>query len=297
MVKIKTQAQYDKLKDSTGGIIEIVGGTEYDRLNINRSFDNAEQRICESAYVDVSGSATIKYVSGSATIKYVSGSATIKYVSGSATIKYVSGSATIEYVSGSATIEYVSGSATIKYVSGSATILLVAAFAAILMVKGAAKVTTIGYNIVRTVSNEKDITLKLSKTTTLITLDEDIYRPKDFKSYKTLYPVEVKGTKATMYKAVKKYDDGTYHSSYNPSFTYEIGKTSTEVVDTRDASCSGGLHVSHKRWAIDFGCDWDDMALLECEVNTKDITVSSDTNGKVRTCKLKVIREVPKEEW
>lgn len=40
-----------------------------------------------------------------------------------------------------------------------------------------------------------------------------------------------------------------------------------------------------------------DMALLECEVPVKNIIVCKDTDGKVRTSKLKVLREVPKEEW
>jgi hypothetical protein len=36
--------------------------------------------------------------------------------------------------------------------------------------------------------------------------------------------------------------------------------------------------------------------LLEVEVSPKDIVVSKDCDGKVRTSKVKVIREVPKEE-
>jgi hypothetical protein len=39
------------------------------------------------------------------------------------------------------------------------------------------------------------------------------------------------------------------------------------------------------------------MALLECEVEPKDIIVCADTDGKVRASKVKVLREVPKAEY
>jgi hypothetical protein len=37
--------------------------------------------------------------------------------------------------------------------------------------------------------------------------------------------------------------------------------------------------------------------MLECEVAIKDIVVSKDTDGKVRTSKIKVIRELNKNEY
>ncbi len=62
-------------------------------------------------------------------------------------------------------------------------------------------------------------------------------------------------------------------------------------------SCSNGIHISHKYWALNFGRGWDNMALLECEVDENDIVVSRDCDGKVRASKIKVLREVPKEEY
>jgi len=38
------------------------------------------------------------------------------------------------------------------------------------------------------------------------------------------------------------------------------------------------------------------MAILECEVPIKDIVVSKNCDGKVRTSQLKVVRELPQEE-
>jgi hypothetical protein len=330
---VKTQKQYDKIKDSFEGYIYIEGGTSENGLRINRSFNKALQYIRSSATIksvydsatiefvydsatiksvydsatigSVSGSATIESVSGSATIEFVSGSATIKSVYDSATIKFVSGSATIEsvydsatieFVYDSATIKFVSGSATIEFVSGSATIVLATAFAAILMVLGNASVTTKGFNIVRTKEGE-NVKLDLSKNTTFICLPKAIYAPVTFESYAKLYPVKTIKVKAIMYKTVHKVD-GRYLSDKDLSFEYKIGKKKTEEVDpSTSISCTKGMHVSHKLWAIEFGRNWDDVALLECEVPIKDIVVSSDTDGKVRTSSLKVLREVPKEEW
>ena len=39
------------------------------------------------------------------------------------------------------------------------------------------------------------------------------------------------------------------------------------------------------------------MALLELEVEVDSIVVSNDCDGKVRTNKVKVLREVPKDEF
>jgi len=118
-----------------------------------------------------------------------------------------------------------------------------------------------------------------------------------WKSYEEKYPVVVNSKTAILYKAVHK-KDGVYFSDYDKNFTYIIGGEKTETVDTnKHQSCSAGIHVSHKSWARGFGASWDDMALLECEVNIKDIVVSSDCDGKVRASKIKVTREVPESEW
>ncbi len=247
----------------------------------------------------VSGSATIESVSDSATIKYVSGSATVESVSGSATIEYVSGSATIEYVYGSATIKYVSGSATIESVSGSATISKVFGYAAILFISGMATVNTFGMNTVRYFENQDKIKLTVSDQTTVIKLPA--MQP-TWESYASVYGYDPKAKKVLMYKTVHKTGKTKlttkYFSDYDKSFTYKIGKTyQQECAPHTNGSCSVGIHVAYKQWAILFGKSWEDVALLECEVETKDIVVSIDTDGKVRTSKLKVLREVPKEEW
>ena len=63
------------------------------------------------------------------------------------------------------------------------------------------------------------------------------------------------------------------------------------------SSCSYGIHMAHKNWAVLFGKNWEDMALLECETDAKDVIVSAECDGKVRTSKARIIREVPRSEW
>lgn len=99
------------------------------------------------------------------------------------------------------------------------------------------------------------------------------------------------------YKTVRNVN-GRYFANYDKRFEYVIGETVTETVGyDPENTCGTGIHVSGKSWALEFGKLWDDCALLELEVDDADIFVSSDTDGKVRCSKAKVLREVPKEEW
>ena len=49
--------------------------------------------------------------------------------------------------------------------------------------------------------------------------------------------------------------------------------------------------------AYNFGRVWENLAILEVEVNPKDIIVSRDCDGKVRASKVKVLRELDKSEY
>ena len=281
---VQTQAQYNKIKKDFDGIIRITDTKEWMAIDAR-----------PNATIYVFGNATIESVYGNATIESVYGNATIESVYGNATIKSVCGNATIEYVYGNATIKYVYGNATIESVYGNATIESVYGYVAINYVSDKAQVNCFGINTVRYFETEKNIKVKVSKNTTIIVLPR--FKP-TFGDFKQLYPVTVKGTKAILYKAVHKEADGKYHADYIKSFKYEVGETVKAACSpSTTQSCTKGLHVSHKIWAINFGRWWDDMALIECEVPTKSIVVAEDCDGKVRTSELKVLREVPREEW
>ena len=119
----------------------------------------------------------------------------------------------------------------------------------------------------------------------------------DFCEY---YGIKISGRKnkkVTMYKAVHKKDE-KYCSDYKNSFEYKIGKVSIEKNINTDSyeGCGAGLHISTMQFALDYGKHWDDLAILEVEANVEDIVVCKFSDGKIRTSKLKVIREVPLEE-
>ena len=124
-----------------------------------------------------------------------------------------------------------------------------------------------------------------------------VYMPKNINDFIDYYGIKHTKTKAIFYKAVRKYKDNTYHADYRESFTYEIGKYKTEICNTDiDNKCTYGINISHLNWALDFGSNWDNLAILEVETKILDIVMPTDTDGKVRTSKVKVLREVPLEE-
>ena len=124
-----------------------------------------------------------------------------------------------------------------------------------------------------------------------------VYMPKNIFEFMDFYNIKHTKTKATFYKAVNKFEDGTYHSNYDNEFTYKIGKYATEQCDTDvNENCGRGLHISHLNWALNFGYNWNTLAILEVETKISDIILPNGSDGKVRTGKLKVIREVPLEE-
>ena len=129
-----------------------------------------------------------------------------------------------------------------------------------------------------------------------------VYYPKNIEDFMNFYGIKHDKNTAIFYKAVHRRENKPpveyrFVSDYISSFEYPIGS----IVSSRcnaDASndCSYGIHISYLGWALIFGRDWDDMAILEVETKIKDIVLPTNTNGKVRTSEIKVLREVPLEE-
>ena len=123
-----------------------------------------------------------------------------------------------------------------------------------------------------------------------------VYDPKNTNEYIDFYGIKHTKTQATLYKAVHKID-GRYVSHYDKSFEYEIGKIIKAEIDPNTyAMCGRGIHISHLNWALGFGSKWDDLAILEVTTRIEDIVCPENTDGKVRTSRVKVIREVPMNE-
>ena len=201
-------------------------------------------------------------------------------------------------VRGNAYLENVYDSAQIGHVYGSAQINLYGE--SVVHAYYAKKIVCHGYNTVIVHKSDKGkIGLIINKDSNLVILPDNTLKTEPtFKEFYKMYGVKIKNEKtAILYKAVHK-KDGIYFSDRENKFTYSIGEIKEHEIDKQNInSCSVGLHVSTKFWALRFGSSWDNMALLECEVPIKNIIVAKDTDGKVRTSKLKVVREVPKEEY
>ena len=123
-----------------------------------------------------------------------------------------------------------------------------------------------------------------------------VYMPKTIREFMDFYGVKHDKKTAVFYKAVHK-DGERYFSDHQPGFTYRIGKKAKETCDPNaNRECSFGIHIAHLDWALNFGRNWKDLAILEVETDIKDIVMPKGTDGKVRTCECTVLREVPLSE-
>ena len=116
-------------------------------------------------------------------------------------------------------------------------------------------------------------------------------------SFMDKHGVKYGKTYATFYKAVRKTEEGKYVSDWDDEFEYKIGEYATEECDDNIyEDCSNGLHVAPLDWVVYYGKAWSNLAILEVKVRIDSIVLPLRSTGKVRTNKLKVIREVPLEE-
>lgn len=114
------------------------------------------------------------------------------------------------------------------------------------------------------------------------------------------------------YKCVG-YENDKYFSTYDTKFTYEIGKTyENELNEDLNEACASGLHCAPFDWVMRhyvYGIiknrnikpksdePKERYTILEVEVpSDAKIICPNSTNGKIRTNKLKILREVPLEE-
>lgn len=125
-----------------------------------------------------------------------------------------------------------------------------------------------------------------------------VCQPKTINEFMDFYKIKHTKTKAVFYKAVHRTKErDVFASDYNRCFTYTVGKTKKEECDTdTNRGCSYGINISNLRWALNYGATWNDLAIIECETKISDIIIPENSNGKVRTSKIKVLREVPFKE-
>ncbi|MGI6155755.1 MAG: hypothetical protein ACOYEB_07390 [Enterococcus lemanii] len=123
-----------------------------------------------------------------------------------------------------------------------------------------------------------------------------VYNPETIYEFMDFHNIKYNKKTAKFYKAVHC-NHGVYFSNYNPAFVYVIGKVLREECNPNvKENCSRGIHVSTLSWALGYGEDWKDLAILELEVDIDKIVLPKNSDGKIRTSEAKVLREVPLEE-
>ena len=292
---IKTQIEWDKIPKDFDGTLEVVGKVE----KINSNFNNAIINISGSANIDciysnvkinyIFGYVKINSISDLVYINYTYGKVKINSIEDSVKINTISDTVKINYIFDTVEINTIKDNVIISCISDKAKINSVYGKAVILDVKDYASVTTYGYNIIRYNETEKNIKIKASKNTIVVVLKE---KKLTFKEYKKYYPVETKKTKAIFYKAVRKIN-GCYCSDYNNNYRYKIGETVKEKCDNNlEKDCSYGIHIAPLDWCIKYGRIWENLAILEVETNIKDIIIPKNTDGKIRTSSVKILKEI-----
>ena len=97
------------------------------------------------------------------------------------------------------------------------------------------------------------------------------------------------------YKAVHK-RNGRYMSGWDAKTEYHVGEwIEAETDGDPDHVAVKGLHVASLDFAVNYGKDWKDAAILEVETDIHDVIVP-DAKDQVRTRRFRVVREVPSEE-
>ena len=125
-----------------------------------------------------------------------------------------------------------------------------------------------------------------------------VYMPKAIEEYCSFYGVEHDKKKGKFFKCVHKEENGSYVSDNDSSFVYVIGeKVAADYLD-KDTSedCGHGIHIAYLQWVLDYGRNWNDLAILEVEADLDSIVLPEGCPGKVRCAEVKVLREVPLEE-
>ena len=125
-----------------------------------------------------------------------------------------------------------------------------------------------------------------------------VYNPSSVDEYIDFYGLDATDTTVKLYKAVHFFNDA-YHADYDYKFIYTIGDIivpDNGFSDDAAKTCGEGIHLAHKAWAVNYGANWPDLAILECECEKSDVLVPLYSDGKVRARKAKVLREVPLEE-
>ena len=123
-----------------------------------------------------------------------------------------------------------------------------------------------------------------------------VYNPANIDEYIEFHGLDTTADTVKLYKAVHLVD-GEYCADWC-DFIYKIGDMAVPNGFCEDPlnNCGAGIHLANMDWALRYGQNWADLAILELECDKADVLIPLYSDGKVRARKAKVIREVPLEE-
>lgn len=124
-----------------------------------------------------------------------------------------------------------------------------------------------------------------------------VYMPSNVEEYCDFYKIEHTKETGKFFKCVHK-SNGTYFSDFNNDFKYEIGKKAIpdSFDDNPDEDNTNGIHVGYLSWILEYGSNWNDLAVLEVEAKFDEIVLLNDDPGVMRCKEVTVLREIPLEE-
>jgi hypothetical protein len=266
--------------------IKLNSGTLSKPTVLDKPFQEDEYVILESGVYVLCNDVKIYAATEKTIIAEMWGSSQVKEMRESSQVKEMRGSSQVKEMWGSSQVKEMWGSSQVKEMRGSGLIGLIKS--------NNVFVNSLGYNTIRLV-NGISPKIETNSDTTIVRLPSI---ENNFDYYRKSYPVKVSSGIATLYKAVHKYKDGTYHADYDNNFTYEIGTTAESKCDSNSSiSCSYGIHIAHLAWAVNFGKSWSDMAILECQVTEDELIIGADCDGKIRHSEVLPVRELDKSEY
>ena len=116
--------------------------------------------------------------------------------------------------------------------------------------------------------------------------------------YCDFYGIKHDKKKGRFFKSVHKKENGEYTSNFDRNFVYKIGDiAAADYLDkSTEEDCGHGIHIAYLQWALDYGRNWDDLAILEVDADLDSVILPDGCTGKVRCAEVKVLREVPLDE-
>ena len=275
-----TQAELDAVPVDFDGRVVVKFGSPYNRAVINRWFKcavvlsgNASAELYGNASAELYGNASAR-LSGNASAR-LSDNASAE-LSGNASAELY-GNASAELY-GNASAELYGNASAKLYGNASAELY------------GNASATGIGNAQIVDVARKGNV--KVSGNARIV------YNPANIDEYIDFHGLESTESTVRLFKAVH-FNGEKYYADADPDFVYAIGDIAVPTNgfdDNVNKTCGAGINLAHKAWALNYGCGWEDLAILELECEKADVLVPLMSDGKVRARKAKVIREVPLEE-